>query len=151
VAGFDEGVLAEAERRLARHVGPIAKVMVRRAAKQADSVSGLYRLLAQQIEDERQAEAFARSAGGTEAADSAMRLSASLSRNSGGRIAIDADTLTETQASLASHLGPVAKVLVQKASMKADSLESFYRILADAIPGEAERAAFLQKHLGQRR
>ena len=150
-AGFDDAVLAEAERRLARHVGPIAKVMVRRAAARAESVSQLYRALAGQIEDKAAAEAFARSVRGTDAADTAMRLSTSISRTSGQRVAIDADTLTQTQMSLASHLGPVAKVLVQKASAKADSLESFYRILADAIPGDAERTAFLRKHLGTSR
>ncbi len=148
VAGFDEKVLATAERRLARHVGPIAKVMVKRAAKRATSVSELYRLLADDIPDPAIAEKFRRSATDTDMSDTAMQLSSSLTRGSGQRVAIDPDTLTQTQNSLASHLGPVARVLVQKASMKADSLESFYRILADAIPGEADRTAFLRKHLG---
>ncbi len=149
-AGFDDAVLALAERRLARHVGPIARVMVRRAAGRCGSVSELYAALAEGIDDPAAAAAFRRSAG-QEAADTAMRLSSSISRGSGRPVAIDADTLSETQLSLASHLGPVARVLVQKASAKADSLEAFYRILADSIPEGPGRTAFLRKHLGSSR
>ncbi len=149
-AGFDEAVLAQAERRLARHVGPIAKVLVKRAAGRCGSVADLYAMLAEGIDDPAAAAAF-RKSGGQGAADTAMQLSTSISRSSGQRVAIDADTLTETQLSLASHLGPVARVLVQKASARADSLEGFYRILADSIPEGPGRAAFLRKYLGQSR
>jgi serine/threonine-protein kinase len=79
-----------------------------------------------------------------------MQLSNSISRGSGHRVAIDPDTLTVTQQSLATHLGPVARVLVQKAALKADSLESFYRLLADAIPEEGARQDFLRRHIGRR-
>ncbi|MEM9145024.1 MAG: serine/threonine-protein kinase [Pseudomonadota bacterium] len=147
-AGFEEAVLAQAERRLARVVGPIAKVMVKRAAGRCGSVTELYRALAEDIGDAKAAAEFMRKSGGQAAADTAMRLSTSISQSSGQRVAIDPETLTATQSSLASYLGPVARVLVQKASAKADSLEGFYRLLADSIPGEAERTAFLRKHLG---
>ncbi len=150
-AGFDEKVLATAERRLARLVGPIAKVMVKRTATQAQSVTELYRMLAEQIGDPAAAEKFRKTATDTAAGDTAMQLSTSLARSSGQHIVIDPETLTATQTSLASYLGPVARVLVQKASAKADSLESFYRILADAIPTEGERTKFLRKHLGTSR
>lgn len=146
--GFEDAVLAKAERRLARVVGPIARVMVKRASGRSGSVSELYQMLAGEISDPKAAAEFLRSATGQQAADTAMRLSTSISQSTGQRIAIDPETLTQTQSSLASYLGPVARVLVQKASTKADSLESFYRLLADSIPGEAERTAFLRKHLG---
>ncbi|GMG81591.1 hypothetical protein LNKW23_08040 [Paralimibaculum aggregatum] len=148
VAGFDDKVLETAERRLARFVGPIAKVMVKKAARRANSVSQLYTILADELGDPKAADRFRRSATDTAISDTAMQLSTSLTSSSGQRVAIDPDTLTQTQNSLASHLGPVARVLVQKASTKADSLESFYRILADAIPDQAHRTAFLRKHLG---
>ncbi len=148
-SGFDEGVLVTAERRLARLVGPIAKVMVKRASASAGSVSELYGILAKEIGDPELADRFRKSASDTAMSDTAMQMSTSLSR-SGQRVAIDPETLGQTQMSLASHLGPVAKVLVQRAATKATSLESFYRILADAIPGERERSDFLRKHLGRR-
>jgi class 3 adenylate cyclase len=46
-------VLAEATERLAVHIGPVARLLVTRAAKQADSVRDLYERLAAQIDNPR--------------------------------------------------------------------------------------------------
>jgi serine/threonine-protein kinase len=44
-------VLAEAADRLAVHIGPVAKLLVKRAAKQASNTKDLYEQLAGQIDD----------------------------------------------------------------------------------------------------
>jgi serine/threonine-protein kinase len=44
-------VLAEAEERLAAHIGPVAKLLVKRAAKQASSSKDLYERLVAHIDD----------------------------------------------------------------------------------------------------
>jgi eukaryotic-like serine/threonine-protein kinase len=46
-------VLAEATDRLAIHIGPLAKLLVSRAAKQASSTRELYERLAAHIDDPR--------------------------------------------------------------------------------------------------
>jgi serine/threonine-protein kinase len=52
-------VLAEAEERLTVHIGPVAKLLVKRAAKQASSAKDLYERLAGQIDDPQVRRRFA--------------------------------------------------------------------------------------------
>jgi len=55
-------VLQRAEQRLAEHIGPVAGVMVKRAARQARDEAELYLLLADEIEDKDEKKAFIRQA-----------------------------------------------------------------------------------------
>ena len=49
---FDAQILARAEKQLAHHVGPLAKVLIKRAANDSGNVSELYRKLAEHIDSE---------------------------------------------------------------------------------------------------
>jgi eukaryotic-like serine/threonine-protein kinase len=49
---FDSQTLARAEKQLAQHVGPLAKVLIKRAANDSGNVSELYRKLAEHIDSE---------------------------------------------------------------------------------------------------
>jgi len=51
--------------------------------------------------------------------------------------------LAELCVQLAAHIGPMAKVLVQRAMANATSLEELYQALAPSIPNDADRRAFL--------
>jgi len=57
-AHFSLEVLAEAERRLAQYLGPVARVVVKRAAVNARDEAELYLLLAAEIEDAAERKAF---------------------------------------------------------------------------------------------
>lgn len=46
---------------------------------------------------------------------------------------------------LATEIGPMARLMVKKASTHVDNLEELYLLLADAIPSERGRKQFLQK------
>ncbi|MCC6472508.1 MAG: serine/threonine protein kinase [Burkholderiales bacterium] len=59
---FDEAVLSRAERALARYLGPLARVVVRRAATKARDEAELYLLIADEIEDRSERKAFVRKA-----------------------------------------------------------------------------------------
>jgi len=59
---LDAGVLKTAKQKLATVIGPIATVMVDRAARTAKTPTDLYRVLAQQIPDARERENFLKSA-----------------------------------------------------------------------------------------
>jgi len=52
-------VLAEAEERLAVHIGPVAKLLVKRAAKQASNTKEFYQHLAGHIDDPQARRRFA--------------------------------------------------------------------------------------------
>lgn len=57
---FDAVTLAKAEAALAKYIGAVARVVVRRAAGKARDASELYLLLAEQIEDKDERNAFVR-------------------------------------------------------------------------------------------
>jgi serine/threonine-protein kinase len=59
---FDAGTLARAETELAKYIGAVAGVVVRRAAAKARDEAELYRLLADQIEDKNERKSFVRKA-----------------------------------------------------------------------------------------
>jgi serine/threonine-protein kinase len=59
---FDPATLAKAETELAKYIGAVARVVVRRAAAKARDESELYLLLADQIEDKEQKKLFVRKA-----------------------------------------------------------------------------------------
>lgn len=57
-AGFDPAMLAAAEKRLAQYVGPLAKVLIKRAANDSGDVKELYRKLAEHIDSQQERAAF---------------------------------------------------------------------------------------------
>jgi serine/threonine protein kinase len=59
---FDPATIAKAEQELAKYIGAVARVVVRRAAAKAKDESELYLLLADEIEDKDQKRAFVRKA-----------------------------------------------------------------------------------------
>jgi len=56
--GFDPAFLAKAERLLGHHLGPIAAVLVKRAAARASDHAGLARLLAAELADDQEKQVF---------------------------------------------------------------------------------------------
>jgi serine/threonine-protein kinase len=59
--------------------------------------------------------------------------------------ALDTAALRQVEADLATHIGPVAKVLVRKASAGAATIHELYESLAAHLTSTAEREAFLRK------
>ena len=59
-AQFSVEILAEAEQRLAQYLGPVARVVVKRAAANARDEAELYLLLAAEIEDAEERKAFSK-------------------------------------------------------------------------------------------
>ena len=57
---FDPATLAAAEKRLAQYVGPLAKVLIKRAASDSGDVGELYRKLAEHIDSEPERREFLR-------------------------------------------------------------------------------------------
>ncbi len=55
---FDAATLARAEKQLAQHVGPLAKVLIKRAASDSGNVAELHRKLAELIDSEPQRRQF---------------------------------------------------------------------------------------------
>lgn len=145
-----------AERILALHIGPMAKILVRKTLPRADSLSVLHEMLAALIPDPAPRSAFLSSVvaasglvSGTVqsrsvAAGTAARNSASVSSAAAGAVSVIPDAeLTRVEQLFARYIGPMAKVLVRRESRTANSVDTLCRALASHIDKDADRLRFM--------
>lgn len=151
---LDREVLKRIETELTRHIGPIAPVAVRSAAKKALSVSQLVEMVARDIDDDAVRAQFLKRFAN---ADN----SAPVSRPSGPTTTsqvptmlaekrFDAAVISRAEASLSKHLGPLARVVVKRAAMKARDESELYLLIADEIEDKEERKSFIRKAMANR-
>ncbi|MFZ1326636.1 MAG: serine/threonine-protein kinase [Candidatus Contendobacter sp.] len=148
--GWDPTLLTQIEQQLVVHLGPVARMLVRKAALQAGSPKELIAQLMAAIPGEQDRLTFQRrlrGALGTTAVGTGTLTSASImgSQMSGALGSFDQAVLEMARRDLTVYLGPIAKVLVKQAAAKAQSLQELYQQLAAHIPTAADRAAFLKR------
>ena len=139
---FDGEVLATLERRLARHVGPIARLLVQSAIRRSDTVEALCDQLAGSIARPDDRDRFRAEALGQ------LRRAPAASGATGRRApaGIPAEELERAQRELARHVGPIARVLVKRDAPQAGSAAELWRKLSLHIEREADRQAFLRSY-----
>lgn len=160
---FDEQFLAALIKLLSRHLGPIATVMVKRAAKKTDGREELARILAESIPvpelrkvflDEVSTN-FAGSAGSAKVeitAAAPTRVKSDAQKTDVQPAALSAETFACVEHLLVQYIGPMAKILVNKLAKSAHDPDELVTALAETIENERDRAAFLaaaQKALGR--
>ena len=133
--------LARIESSLVRVLGPIARHVVKDAARRFSSVSELCQSLAEQIPQGREREAFLKSSLGTGTA-SPSKKATTVVKTDGPR-AWDEAWLARLELSLAAYIGPIAKVIVKRATKSASTPDDLCRLLAAEISSEADRQRFL--------
>jgi eukaryotic-like serine/threonine-protein kinase len=169
---FDAAELAQVEAQLAKHVGPMAKVMVRRTARQAHDIGELYAALAEQITSSTAREAFlglASKSGhatggshGSQGGSSGFGTGGKSTRTSGtgpvgttaytapiglGSLPVTDAWLEQAAKVMLAQVGPIAKVMVRRAAERSRVREALIQEFVAAVP-EAQRAklaAELQK------
>jgi serine/threonine protein kinase len=130
---FPEATLSTIERKLAQHVGPIARHLVQSAARRAGSLDELCETLGQRIEHPDQRTQFRNDIMASQVGASAV-----------GRAVVGAEEMRRAEQELARHVGPIARILVKRASDAAASADEFWQLLATHIGAEADRQAFLR-------
>jgi serine/threonine-protein kinase len=134
---LDSSQMSTIERQLTRIVGPIATVMIRRAARTADSVETLCRTLESGIEQEDRRAQFRREVLGI--ADKTGRTSMTTAK----RIALSEAELEQAQRVLTRYMGPVARVLVKRNAPGCLDTKQLWQRLAEQIEKPGDRAEFL--------
>jgi eukaryotic-like serine/threonine-protein kinase len=150
-AGWDPETLLIVEGELTRHIGPVARIAVKRAADRATDLVGLYEALAGHIDNEAERVEFLESGLRLSAAMWGRRTpsppenSTSYTAERGSRPAEPPDTvaLDAIEAKLAQYVGPIANILLKQQLQSFKSLPELYRALAEHISDNAERADFL--------
>jgi serine/threonine-protein kinase len=148
--GWPPELLAQLEERLAHHVGPVASLLVRRAAAHATNPRMLAAQLARHLPDEATRHQFdtllQRHTAGQGSASS-RPVSESIQPAARGTSAHarvpDAAYIEAAARQLATHIGPVARIVAQRAALGADTA-TFHNRLADALPATVDRTAFLR-------
>jgi serine/threonine-protein kinase len=134
IAHFEPAVLAQLEASLAKHVGPLAGTMVRRAARDCTDLPALQARLAEQITQASVREAFLgqlqRTRTGTGGGSGT---------GSGTGTPVSDDWLDQAQRVLATQLGPIARVVLKRAADRTRQRDALCALLVEAAP-EAARA-----------
>jgi eukaryotic-like serine/threonine-protein kinase len=142
-AGVAEETLSTIERRLAPHVGPMARHLVQNAARRAGSLDELCDTLGRLIERPEQRAQFRQEVLADQTAATAMKSRAGTAAPS--LAAIPADEAARAEHALVRHVGPIARILVKRAVGSAASVDALWQTLAAHIPVEADRQAFLRR------
>jgi tRNA A-37 threonylcarbamoyl transferase component Bud32 len=151
-------LLERIERLLASHIGPLASLLVRRAAARAVDLQALAEQLLPRLpndsvrrEFEQTLALLASSAPGSSMTTPSVLESvtvptqgvsqepAATMTTSG---AIDQANVNAAALKLAVYLGPIAKVIARRAAERAASLDEFYRLVEDSIADAAQRQRF---------
>jgi serine/threonine-protein kinase len=152
--GWDPAVLMAIEGHLARFVGPVAKVMLKRAALQTTDVDSVYGILGEQLTGDAEQKAFLATRAKLPGAPPPKPLASTrtVAIEAGTMLAakaagapLTADMIAMATRKLTEYVGPIAKVIVKKAAGQASTSRQFYLLLADSLTTEAERAKFLDE------
>jgi serine/threonine-protein kinase len=170
-SAWDDTILQTVERQLARFLGPMAKVIVRKAAAKTTDTTELYALAAESISDVEERRQFMGTAPGASGASSASSTTSEASstrpisvrkgrtsaqttppqvRSQSGitgprtPVPLDQEFVDQSTVRLAVYLGPVARVVAKKAAQKAGTQQEFVNLIADHL-GAQERSAFLRE------
>lgn len=146
--GLDQALLSSIERKLASRLGPIARYLVQTALPTASSPEALCDVLAQRIDRPEDRRQFL-----TEALE-VVRSGATRAPTTGSKPsqtqtwtppAIPPTEVERARRALAESLGPIAKVLVQRTLLKAQTSQELWDLLASYIDPATSRAAFLSR------
>ncbi len=153
--GWTAEELGRIELALASFVGPVARVFVRQAAKNCRDLPALTQAVCSHLPSEFDRQRFL-----TRMADSGIRThvgAAPAATPDGGTwgatpqpgtgtaaVPVAPEVVSRSLKVLTSHIGPIAAIIVKKASAKAPTEEQFFQMLAEQAAEGAERDRLLK-------
>ena len=152
--GWDPATLHQVELALASFVGPMAKVMVRQAARTHVDIAGLKASLCEHLPSDQERQRFLAKfgaatagthvSGGSKVSGVAAAPTQPLS-SAGSAIGapVSPEVITAATRVLSSHIGPIASIVVKKAAAKARSQEQLFELLGEQVGEGAEREKLL--------
>jgi serine/threonine-protein kinase len=135
-----QDTLGQLEEKLARSIGPIARLILMRASRETGDADKFLSQLTAHIPAQKEAEAFRTSA------ERHLREDHGVAGAQLDAVISEAE-IKEAIGYLLPIIGPVAKVIAEREARTAVGREDYYEHLARAIGNEADRARFLKRHL----
>jgi serine/threonine protein kinase len=141
------------EKYLATFVGPIAGILVQRAADQAKDAKELFALLASTISSPKDRNAFlARKEEFLKSVASPQRgregsygEGRPLGLAAPGEEELTPDSIRQAAELLARYVGPISHVMTDRAAKRAENVRALYLILAEHLKDGSERSRFLME------
>ncbi|MFO1217348.1 MAG: serine/threonine-protein kinase [Burkholderiaceae bacterium] len=149
--GWSAVVLAGVELELARFVGPVGKVLVRRAAKAHKDLDSLVQALLPALEAPADREKFSRAVLGRSSGFGRSGFGASQfatptpTRTTGGGPVLSAQDLEQATKLLVRYIGPIGKIVAKRAAVEGVTREAFYAAVLNSIDGDDTRERFLRE------
>ncbi len=145
--GWDAALLCRVERELTRVLGPVAKVITRRAAQGCSDFAALIEKIAEDLDNPDHRRAFLTAMHDTKPGTRSSGTSIpSAVRTAAHQGAIfPPDTLDRVTDLLTSYIGPIARVVVARAARQASNVVELHQMVAAEIPTERARMQYLQK------
>lgn len=141
--GWDVQTLSRIERSLASFVGPMARLLVRDAARQCSDLASLASAVSQHIPQDRQRQQFLSAATGQTLLTTGIGTTPPTSPPLPATMLVDAPLSDAFKAQVAQvltrHLGPIAKIVVKRAGERALDREQFIRQVLDTANGVDRR------------
>jgi serine/threonine-protein kinase len=147
--GWEAPVLAMIEIELARYVGPVAKVLVRRAAREHKNPAALIAAVAVSIDSAAEREAFGKALSGRGLHSGNTVLPPEQTDTSVGGGVLTGPVMSEQDLELATKLlttliGPIARVVTRRAAGPNISRRDFFVRVAQSLETESQRERFLR-------
>jgi serine/threonine-protein kinase len=145
--GWDETQLVALERELAQVIGPVARVLVRRAAKGHDDIEVVRRLVAASITDFEAREKFlaakseVRSAKGPSSRFGQTGFADTRPTGMRSGTTLRPEDIEKVSATLARSLGPIAKVLAKRCADGAATREQFVARILEQLAARLDAKA----------
>ncbi len=139
---LDGHTLQALEHKLTDYIGPIARILVRTTAGRSRSVGDLCSQLALSITDNAERERFRRD---VEFLLRSRSVLAGTPQRSDNSARLPEHELERVQEALTQFVGPIARVLVRRATADASSVEALWFSLSNHIESPKERTAFLRQ------
>lgn len=147
--GWDAKILTGIERELARHVGPVARVLVRRAAREHQDFQSLVAALLPLIDNRADQEAFATAIIGRPTLAPVFASTGHSDQHLLHDLAqgppLSDDELERATRLLTSYIGPIARVVAKRAAARGGGRREFFSALVQSLENEAQRERFLRE------
>ncbi|HUG23338.1 serine/threonine-protein kinase [Piscinibacter sp.] len=148
VGGWDVADLAPIELALATVLGPMAKLLVRQAARSCADMATLIERVAGHITDAKARDGFVKRLAAvpnrtrsTATAAPAMATSPPLTDPGG---ILPSTVISHALRVMTVHMGPIARIVVKKAAAMAQTTDAFYALLAEQAGESGDRKRVLK-------
>ncbi|MEO5694316.1 MAG: serine/threonine-protein kinase [Usitatibacter sp.] len=152
VLAISAEALAEIEKSLSRHLGPLAGVLIRRSRATTTNFEEFFKSLAVQIPDEDEQKAFLKKVAELKPVRKPQPVTATAPQapkpeapgtGTQPTTPFTPEVLAAAEKRLASYVGPLARLLIKDAASKSGNIRDLYAQLAAHIDEEDERRTFL--------